>query len=61
LADFNTIKTAGFSQIEIKKEKSINIPDKVFYDYLPAEDIESFQGSIPGILSITVAGSKQII
>ncbi|WP_372934803.1 arsenite methyltransferase [Mariniphaga sediminis] len=52
------IQEQGFSGIEIKKEKSINIPDSVLSNYLTESKMEMYKQSGTAILSITVSGNK---
>lgn len=54
----NVIKMNGFIQIEIQKEKTINIPDDILSKYLSSNEIESYRNSDSGILSVTVYGVK---
>jgi arsenite methyltransferase len=48
----------GFSDIEIKKEKPIIIPDSVLENYLRKTEIENFKHSGTGIFSITITANK---
>lgn len=52
------IEDRGFTGIEIKKEKVINIPDAVLQNYLSAGEAEAFRKSGTGIYSITVTAQK---
>jgi len=52
------IKQAGFTNIEIKKTKTIELPDEVLLQYLNAEQLKEFKESHVGIFSITVVGYK---
>jgi arsenite methyltransferase len=52
------IKASGFKNIEIKKVKTINLPDEVLSPYLNQEKISEFRNSNLGIFSITVTGEK---
>src|SRR5690554_1772173 len=54
----NIIKQPGFKNIEIKKEKPINIPDSVLTKYLDVTGINTFRQSNNGIFSITISGVK---
>lgn len=54
----NIIKSAGFKNIEIQKEKAINLPDDILINYLTEEEIEKFRQSGTGIFSITVFAEK---
>jgi SAM-dependent methyltransferase len=57
------IKDAGFSNIQIQKEKPIVIPDDILEKYLSSEEVKTFNNAGTGIFSITVyaekAGTKQ--
>ncbi len=55
------IKQTGFENIEVKKTKVIELPDKVLLDYLNAEEIKIFRNNQIGIFSITVVGYKKLI
>lgn len=52
------IADAGFSDILVKKEKQIVIPDTVLEQYLSGKEQESFHASGTGIFSVTVTASK---
>ena len=52
------IAQAGFSDIQIKKEKSIVIPDNVLELYLSPLELENFRASGTGIFSITLMAKK---
>ncbi len=52
------IKTNGFSNITIQKEKSINIPDDILKNYLDEKELENFKAGNTGIFSITVYAEK---
>ncbi len=53
------IEKQGFSQIEIHKEKPINIPENVLAGYLNEAELKNFKNSAAGIFSITVTAKKQ--
>ena len=48
----------GFTDIEIKKTKVIELPDNVLKNYLSEEEINSFRNNQIGIFSITVTAYK---
>jgi SAM-dependent methyltransferase len=48
----------GFLNIEVRKEKSIIIPDSVLAVYLSEQEIENFKQSGTGIISITLTATK---
>lgn len=52
------IKEQRFSDIDIKKEKPIEIPDSILKNYLGEKEIEDFRQSGTGIFSITVTADK---
>ena len=52
------IKTNGFKDIEIQKEKVIIIPDDILGNYLSTDKVEEFKKSGLGIFSITVFAKK---
>lgn len=52
------IKSTGFSDITVQKEKAIVIPDDILAQYLSSEEITSFKNSNLGIYSITVFAKK---
>jgi ubiquinone/menaquinone biosynthesis C-methylase UbiE len=54
----NLLKEVGFVNIEIKKTKTIDLPDEVLTKYLSADQIHEFRTSKVGIFSITVVGYK---
>lgn len=54
----NFIKEAGFTDIELQKEKPINIPNDILSKYLDAEALEAFKSGKTGIFSITVFAQK---
>lgn len=53
------IKASGFVNVEIKKTKTIELPDEVLLQYLNAEQLTEFKSSAVGIFSITVVGYKK--
>jgi SAM-dependent methyltransferase len=52
------IKANGFSNINIQKEKVINIPDDILKNYLNEEELANFKSGGTGIFSITVYAEK---
>lgn len=52
------VKTNGFENITVQKEKDIVIPDDILDKYLTAEEIEAFKASGSAIKSITVFAQK---
>ena len=53
------IKEIGFKDIEIKRTKVIELPDKVLKEYLSDSDIVNFKKNNIGIFSVTVVGYKK--
>ena len=54
----NIIREAGFNDVEIKKSKTIELPDNVLREILSDNEIELYHKSNVGIYSITVVGYK---
>ena len=48
----------GFTEIAIRKEKQIVIPDEILANYLSPEELKNFKNSGTGIFSITVTATK---
>ena len=57
---FELIKTNGFENITVQKDKPIIIPDDILGQYLSAEQIEEFKQSGAAITSITVYAEKPV-
>lgn len=57
-AYIENIRSSGFENIKIQKEKKIIVPDDLLADYLSAAEISSFKESGAGIYSITVYAEK---
>ncbi len=55
----SVIRINGFSNVEIKMQKQVEIPDEVLRKYLSQEELSEFRDSGTGIFSITVYGDKQ--
>lgn len=53
------IAGAGFSEIQVVKEKLITVPDTVLLNYLSEKEINEFHISGTGIYSITVTATKK--
>lgn len=58
LAYLGIIKSAGFKNIQIKKERLITLPDELLLVYLSQEELELFKASGSGIYSITIYADK---
>jgi arsenite methyltransferase len=54
----NLLKEVGFVNVEIKKTKTIELPDEVLAQFLSHDKIQEFRSSKVGIFSITVVGYK---
>lgn len=54
----NTIKSAGFTNVKVQKEKRITLPDEILREYLTAGEVEEFKTGKTGIYSITVYAEK---
>lgn len=52
------IKSVGFSNIQIKKERIIDLPDELFLKYVKIDELDRFRKSGSGIYSITVSADK---
>lgn len=52
------INKTGFKNVEIKKTKTITIPDDILIKYLNEEQLANYNNSGIGIFSITVVGNK---
>ncbi|MBL7876008.1 MAG: arsenite methyltransferase [Cyclobacteriaceae bacterium] len=52
------IKDAGFSNLEIQKNKKIALPDEILKSYLTDQEIEQVKSEELGIFSITVYAEK---
>lgn len=52
------INNAGFTNVEIKKSKKIELPEEVLKLYLSAEGLKEYYENLKGIVSITVVGYK---
>jgi SAM-dependent methyltransferase len=57
-AYFELIRNQGFSDIQLNKEKVINIPDDILSNYLLEQELHNFRRSNTGIKSITVTAKK---
>lgn len=53
-----TIKDAGFTNLQIQKEKKITIPDEILVNYLNQQEFENYKSGSMGIYSITVYAEK---
>ncbi|MCD6090925.1 MAG: arsenite methyltransferase [Bacteroidales bacterium] len=53
------IKENKFKEIDVKKEKEVEIPNTVMLNYISMDDLRIFKKNKTGIFSITVTGIKQ--
>jgi ubiquinone/menaquinone biosynthesis C-methylase UbiE len=53
------IEDTGFENVEIKKTKTIELPDNILQKYLNEEGIAEYKQNVKGIFSITVVGYKK--
>lgn len=54
------IRTNGFEEITIQKEKTIEVPDDILLNYLSAAELSAFRNGGAGIYSITVFAKKPV-
>jgi SAM-dependent methyltransferase len=54
----NLLTDKGFSEVTIRKEKEILLPDEMLLNYLSPAELMNFKNSHIGIYSITVTGNK---
>lgn len=54
----NIIKESGFKDIELKKERIIDLPDELLNQYLTNEQVEDYKSKVKGLLSVTVYAVK---
>ena len=52
------IKSAGFKNIQIKKERLLYLPDELILKYLSSAEIDDYKKSGSGIYSITIYADK---
>jgi arsenite methyltransferase len=52
------IKSSGFVNVSVQKEKVINVPDDILAEYLSAEEIAAYRKGGAGIYSVTVYAEK---
>lgn len=52
------IRETGFKEIQVQKERAIQIPDDILANYLSAEEIQHVKEGQVGIFSINVYGEK---
>lgn len=54
------IETAGFVNVDVQKNKAINLPDEILQNYLNAQEMSAFKRGEVGIFSITVYAEKPL-
>ena len=54
------INDAGFTNIQLQKEKKITIPDEILYVYLNDAELGKVKNGDLGIMSITVYAEKPV-
>jgi len=54
----NIVEETGFKNIEVTKEKVINLPDDFLLQYLTAEELSDYHNSGVKVLSITLKATK---
>lgn len=54
----SAIERAGFSNIQIDKERQLQLPDELLLEYLSQEELNAFHESGTGIFSINVYAEK---
>lgn len=52
------IDRAGFTDVRIKKDKEISLPDSLLLEYLSADELKVYKFSGTGVFSMTVVGVK---
>ncbi len=52
------IRNSGFNNIEIHKEKEIEIPNEIMLNYLTIDELREFKKDKIGIHSITINAEK---
>lgn len=52
------IEQAGFSDVKVRKEKIVEIPEEILKNYLSEAELNNFKEQKIGILSVTVTGEK---
>lgn len=54
------IRETGFMDIEVQKERQVDIPDKVLSSYLDESTYKEFKSKVSGIFSINVYAKKPV-
>ncbi len=53
-----TINNAGFKNVQVHKQRSIEVPSEILRMYLSEEELQDFRSNKSGIFSITVSAEK---
>ncbi len=53
-----TIQKAGFKDVKVHKQRSIEVPANILSIYLNEEEMQDFRNNKTGLFSITVSGEK---
>lgn len=56
----NIVLSAGFTGVEIQKERQVDIPDAVLREYLDEVTYNDFRNKVSGIFSINIFGVKPV-
>lgn len=54
------VQDAGFTNIQVQKEREITLPDSVLQNYLSADEITDYRQQDKGIYSVTVFAQKPV-
>lgn len=52
------IKKAGFTKVEVQKERAINVPDEILLKYINQDELNKFKESSSAIISVNVYAEK---
>ena len=52
------IKNAGFNNVQVVKERQIQLPDELLLQHISTEELDVYRNSKSAVLSITVFGKK---
>jgi len=53
-----TMRRAGFTEINIHMEKQVMLPDEILLNYMSGPELSDYRAGKQGIFSITVTGRK---
>ena len=53
------IKDSGFVNVEVQKEREIEVPDEILLNFLNKEELIKFKNNNTGIYSINVFAQKK--